>query len=98
MSNKLATPTHKLGHIHRWHDFDGSCHNNGGFQINVLKSGLAGVVLWLDILATLLLVFILFGIWLFRDRVFTIGNLVALVDLTMFVGIGSVLLFNIASP
>ena len=56
-----------------------------------------GAVFWLDILATSLLVFILAGIWLFRDRVFVVGNPLALVDLTMLVGIGTVLLFNIVS-
>lgn len=62
-----------------------------------LKSGLTGVVLCLDIVATPLLVFILMGIWAFRDRLFTIGNPLGIVELIMLVGMGTVLLFNIFS-
>ena len=41
--------------------------------------------------------FILVGLWLYRDRVFTIGNPLGFVGVTMLVGFGSILLFNIVS-
>jgi hypothetical protein len=65
--------------------------------MNKLKIGLADALLWLDVLAMAFLVFILISIWVFRDRVFTIGNPLSLVDLIMLVGMISVLLFNAVS-
>jgi len=65
--------------------------------MNKFKIGPAGALLWLGALATGFLVFILIGIWVFRDRVFTIGNQLSLVELTMLIGMVSVLLFNIVS-
>ena len=65
--------------------------------MNRLKMGLASALLWLDALATAFLVFILIGIWVFRDRIFTIGNPLTMVDLIMLVGMISILLFNIIS-
>jgi hypothetical protein len=66
-------------------------------QMNELKIRSAVATFWLGILATAFLVFILIGIWVFRDRVFTIGNPLALVDMIMLVGMAFVLLFNVVS-
>lgn len=65
--------------------------------MNKLKIGFTGALFWLDTLATTFLVFILIGMWVFRDRVFTIGGPLALVDLIILIGITFVLLFNIVS-
>jgi hypothetical protein len=65
--------------------------------MNKLKIGLTGAFLWLDAFATAFLVFILIGMWVFRDRLFTIGNPLAMLDLVILVGIIFILLFNIVS-
>ena len=65
--------------------------------MNKLKKGQEDALFWLDALASGFLVFIFIGMWVFRDRVFTIGNQLALVDLVMLIGMISVLLFNIVS-
>jgi hypothetical protein len=56
------------------------------------RKGLATVVLWLNVLATPLLLFVLAGLWLYRERVFVIGNPLTAVELTMLIGFGSILL------
>ena len=65
--------------------------------MNKLKIGLAGVFLWLDAFATAFLVFILVGMWVFRDHLFTIGNPLAMLDLVILLGSIFILLFNIVS-
>ena len=65
--------------------------------MNKPKIGSENALFWLDALATGFLVFILIGIWVFRDQVFTIGNQFAPVVMIMLIGMISVLLFNIAS-
>lgn len=65
--------------------------------MNKLKIRVTGALFWLDTLVTAFLVFILIGMWVFRDRVFTIGGPLDLVDLIILVGMIFVLLFNIVS-
>lgn len=65
--------------------------------MNKLKIGSDDALFWLGALATGFLVFIFIGMWVFRDRVFTIGNQLALVDMIMLIGMLSILLFNIVS-
>ena len=57
----------------------------------------ATIVLLLDVLCTPLLVFILLGLWMFRDQVFVIGEPLTPATATMLVGFGAILLFDIAS-
>lgn len=71
--------------------------NQGGIRMNKLKIVSAGALLWVGALASGFLVFILIGIWAFRDKVFTIGDPLTPVDLIMLVGMTSVLLFNVGS-
>ncbi len=65
--------------------------------MNKLKIGLTGALLWLDAFATAFLIFILIGMWVFRDHLFTIGNPLAMLDLIILVGIIFILMFNIFS-
>ncbi|WP_419663213.1 hypothetical protein [Desulfosarcina variabilis] len=62
-----------------------------------LKIGSEDSLFWLGALATAFLVFFLICMWVVRDRIFTIVNQIALLDLTMFIGMIFGLLFNIAS-
>lgn len=55
------------------------------------------IVLLLDVLSTTLLMFILLGLWLFRDQVFVIGEPLTPATATMLFGFGAILLFDIAS-
>jgi len=55
------------------------------------------IVLLLDVLSTPLLLFILLGLWLFRDQVFVIGEPLTPATATMLIGFGAILLFDIAS-
>jgi hypothetical protein len=61
------------------------------------RGGLGKTVLWLDVLATPLLLFILVGLWLYRQQIFVIGSPVAGAGLIMLIGFGSILLFNMVS-
>ena len=61
------------------------------------RGGLGKTVLWLDVLATPLLLFILAGLWLYRQQIFVTGSPVAGAGLIMLIGFGSILLFNIVS-
>jgi hypothetical protein len=67
------------------------------FLMNKYKISQAGALFWLGALATAFLVLILIGIWVFRDRVFTIGNPTTPVDLIMLIGMTTALLFNVVS-
>lgn len=58
------------------------------------RRGMTKLIIWLDVLATALLLFILAGLWLYRERIFTIGSPLGVVELLMLVGFGSILLFN----
>ena len=55
------------------------------------------IVLLLDVLSTPLLMFILLGLWLFRDQVFVIGEPLTPAIATMLIGFGAILLFDLAS-
>jgi hypothetical protein len=61
------------------------------------KNPLTGLTLSLDILATLLLLFILVGFWIYRTELFVIGNPINRVGLIMMGGFIAILVFNISS-
>jgi hypothetical protein len=65
--------------------------------MSVPRKGLAAAVLRLDVFATPLLLFFLAGLWIYRQRVFVVGNSLTFPELTMLVGFGSVLVFNLVS-
>ena len=61
------------------------------------RRGLGKATFWLDVLATPLLLFILAGLWLYREQVFVIGSPVTFAGLIMMIGFASILLFNLVS-
>ncbi len=61
------------------------------------QRGFEKIVLLLDVLSTPLLLFILLGLWLFRDQVFVIGEPLTPATVTMLIGFGAILLFDLAS-
>lgn len=61
------------------------------------KKPLTGLTLSLDILATLLLLFIFVGFWIYRTEIFVVGNPINRVGLIMIAGFMAIMVFNISS-
>jgi hypothetical protein len=61
------------------------------------KKPLTRLTLSLDVLATLMLLFILVGFWIYRTELFVIGNPINRVGLIMMGGFVAILVFNLSS-
>jgi hypothetical protein len=62
-----------------------------------IQRGLGALVYWLDVTSTSLLLFILIGIWAFRQEIFVIDGEVRMAGLIMLAGFAVILLFDLAS-